>query len=97
MALHAAVAALEAAVHQATTQRDARVAAAAWVVHCTEDPKPLLEAQEFAWFEEFMPLLGGMVPRKNKNAEAGARAFLTHIDDEVKAKRSERSTWCVNY
>ena len=74
MALHAAVTELEHAVRQADGPHTARAAAAAWVVAAAEDAEELLQAQDFAWFEEMMPLLGGRVPQKKRTSKAAASA-----------------------
>ena len=98
MALHAAVTELEHAVRQADGPHTARAAAAAWVVAAADDAENLLRAQEFAWFEEMMPLLGGLVPRKKKTSQAATIAFRSIIRDAIQAIHDEKPcSWHCSY
>ena len=90
MALHAAVTELEHAVRQADGPHTARAAAAAWVVAAADDAENLLRAQEFAWFEEMMPLLGGRVPKKKRTSKAAASAFTSMLRDAIQAVHDQK-------
>ena len=98
MAPHATVNELEHAVRQAVGPQTARAAAAAWVVAAAQDAQNLLQAQDFTWFEEMMPLLGGLVPRKKKTSQAATIAFRSIIRDAIQAIHDEKPcSWHCSY
>ena len=90
MAPHAAVNELEHAVRQAVGPQTARAAAAAWVVAAAEDAENLLRAQDFTWFEQMMPLLGGRVPQKKRTPKAAASAFMGMLRDAIQAIHDQK-------